>query len=734
MSKRIPIFLGILFVIFAVWLQLTSIPSIRLVLLRLENIAYDMSLRTQLLTHPKKLNMSSVAIVDVDDVSLNKEGRWPWPRAKLGELVHDLQAAGAVVVAFDMIFPQIEENIADEVEKEIIKEHLYNTGLDAAFKTIQPFFNNDLKFGLSMNDVDVVIGMNFFDQPRVIGVIPPPLIKLTTPDEEKLGIIEMSGVQGMAPLIAKTVKSAGFINVFPDSDGIIRRVPLLLRYQDGLYPSLALEAVRVYLLSNIKLVTGTYGNSQRLEGIELNNYVIPTDSRAQVVIPFIGKGFTYPYFSATDVLHQKIPAGSLSGKIVFVGTSAIGLGDLKATAIQNPYPGVEVHATVADGILKNNFAFKPAWAVGAEVFLIVFLGSILIFVCPYLGPRMLALFIIVFPVVLLFLNNFLREKTGLIIAIETPMALSVCIALLNLVYSHLFEARRREYIKAMFGQYVPEEHIDEMLKTGIHYGLHGEDRDMTVLFADIRDFTSLSEHMSAEQLKDYLNAYLSPMTEVIFKYHGTIDKYVGDLIMAFWGAPLQDKKHAKHAILAALDMQNEVIQLNKVLAEKKSPPIQIGIGLNSGMMSVGDMGSQFRLNYTVLGDSVNLGSRVEGLTKYYDVKIIAAENTVHQQTHFLFRLLDRVRVKGKNQAVSIYEVICRKKESNEEIKKEIKKSDEAIHLYFQQQWEKARELFSQLSKECPNKKLYQLYLDRITAFMKDPPPLDWDGVFTLMNK
>lgn len=734
MSKRIPIFLGMVFMIVGVWLHMTSNPSIRLVLIRLENIVYDMQLRADLLTHPKKLNTSTVAIVDIDDDSLAKEGRWPWSRAKLGELVDDLQSAGAVVIAFDMIFPQEEKNIVDDVLTEIKKEHLSSIHLDSTLKKVHSFFNSDAKFSFSMSDGDVVLGMSFLQRPDVVGIISPPLITLLTPDEKNLGLIEMSGVQGVNSVIAKTIKNMGFINVFPDSDGIIRRVPLLLRYKDGVFPALSLEAVRIYLLTHIRLVTEKYGQSPRIEGIQLNDYVIPTDSHAQVIIPFIGSGFTYPYFSATDVLHKKIPEGALAGKIVFVGTSAIGLGDLKVTAIQNAYPGVEVHATVADGILKKNFAFKPAWATGAEVFLIVVLGLIFTGICPYLGPRILTLIIILFPILLIVLNNLLREKTGLLIAIFIPMVLSMSIAILNLVYGYLFETRRRERIKTMFGQYVPEEHIDEMLKSHGQYGLHGEDREMTVLFADIRDFTSISEHMSATQLKDYLNTYLTPMTEIIFKYRGTIDKYVGDLIMAFWGAPLRDKKHAKHAINAALDMQKEVVTLTTILSEKNDIPLKIGIGLSSGMMSVGDMGSQFRLNYTVLGDSVNLGSRIEGLTKYYDVKIIATENTIRHQDEFLFRLLDRVRVKGKNEQVTIYEVICRKKEANEIIKKEILKHEAALACYFNQQWEKARKLFIELINDNPEKKLYPLYLHRIDEFINHPPPSDWDGVFILSNK
>jgi adenylate cyclase len=734
MNKRIPIILGFLFVAFAVWLQITSAPTVRLVLLRLEHIAYDMGLRAQVLTHSTRLNHSSVVVVDVDDASLNKEGRWPWPRAKLGRLVDELQAAGAVVIAFDMIFPQEESNIVEEVSKKLETEHLINTSLDVTLKKIKPYFNNDLMFSTSMSDGDIVIGMSFLNRPGVTGKIPDPILKLETPEQKKLGFINMQGVDGVNSVVASGAKNAGFINVFPDSDGIIRRVPLLLRYQDGVYPSLALEAVRVYLLGHIKIVTADYGGSQRIEGVQLNNYVIPTDSSGQVIIPFVGRGFSFPYFSATDVLQKKIPAGALAGKIVFIGTSATGLGDLKATAVQNPYPGVEVHATIADGILEKTFPFRPAWAFGSEIVLIVFLGVVLSSVCPFLGPRLVSLIIVFIPMLLILLNNYLREKTGFLSPIFIPLAMSVSIALLNLIYGYLFETRRREQIKEMFGQYVPEKHIDEMLKSKNTYSLYGEDRKMTVLFADIRNFTSISEPMTATQLKDYLNAYLSPMTEIIFKYHGTIDKYVGDLIMAFWGAPLQDKKHAQHAISTALDMQNEIINLNEGLIKQNMPPLQIGIGLNSGMMSVGDMGSRFRRNYTVLGDAVNLGSRVESLTKYYGVKIIATEYTMQNQEKFFFRMLDRVRVKGKDHGVAIYEVLGRRNEIDNELKKEVQAYEEALNFYFQQKWATAEDLFSRLAEHYPNRKLYPLYLERIASFLHNPPPVDWDGVYTMQSK
>ncbi|MBV8802460.1 MAG: adenylate/guanylate cyclase domain-containing protein [Gammaproteobacteria bacterium] len=733
MNKRFPTLLSLLLIALAIWLQVTSIPSIQLVLSRLESLVYDVQERAHVLTHPKNLNNSSIVIVDVDDISLEKEGRWPWPRAKLGALVNQLQTLGAVVIAFDMIFPQEEKNIINEVETEVVKQNLQNAQLNLTLQKIYPFFNNDAIFAKSMQNVDVVLGISFSRYQGIIGVVPPPILTLKNTDKN-LGFFNMNGLVGVNSIIATAGKNVGFINVFPDNDGIIRRVPLLLRYQNTIYPSLALEAVRVYLLSNIKLITAQYGESPRIEGVQLNNYIIPTDSHAQVIIPFVGRSFTFPYFSAADVLNNKIPQGAFAGKIVFVGTSAIGLGDVKATAIQGAFPGVEIHATIADGILKKLFPYKPAWAVGAEIFFMVILGTLLALFCPHFGPRILTVIILSIPIIILFLNNILREKTGLLLDFFMPMALSLSIALLNLVYGYIFESRRRDHLKAMFGQYVPEKHIDAMLKSGVQYELSGEDREMSVLFADIRDFTKISEQMTAMQLKNYLNTYLNPMTEIIFKYHGTIDKYVGDLIMAFWGAPLPDKLHVKHAMNAALAMQREIKKINEIFFEKNLTPIQIGIGLNSGVMSVGDMGSKFRLNYTVLGDAVNLGSRIESLTKYYGVNIIVTEYMVLKNTPFLCRLLDRVRVKGKDISVSIYELICRKDQAEPAIKKEIAEHETALTFYFQQQWEMAKKLFTELNQTYPDKKLYTIYLERINQFIQTPPSSNWDGVFTLLTK
>jgi len=733
MGKRIPIILGLLLVSFGCWLQLTSQSAIQHVLNGLQSMAYDIRLSAYVLTHPLSYN-PTVNIIDIDDKALQEEGRWPWPRTRLALLINKLHQLGAVVIALDIILPETEENIADSVFQEIAHQNLVTPNIKSTFEKITPYFNTDAVFAKSLLQGDNVLGISFLPRPETQGTLPAPILHLSDSLAHQLSFITARGYIGANVFLKDVVKNMGFINVFPDEDGVIRRVPLLIRYQNDLYPSLALEAVRTYLLSNISLITATYDNSVRLEGIQVGNHVIPTDIQAQAITPFIGKSFTFPYFSASDVLHDRIPAETFKGKILFIGTSATGLGDIKTTSIQTSFPGVEVEASMAEGILMDSFSYKPDWALGAEISLTIVLGTLLAGIFPFLGPRSLITGMIFIPCLLAFFNNWLWNKTGLLISTLVPVLMTLILAITNMGYGYFFETRKRERIKEMFGQYVPEKHIEAMIKTSSNYGLQGEEREMTVLFADIRNFTTLSEHMTASQLKDMLNRFLTPMTEIIFKYQGTIDKYVGDLIMAFWGAPLKDKHHAEHAIHAALDMQLAVANLHSAFALHGWPDIKIGIGLNSGIMNVGDMGSQFRRNYTVLGDEVNLASRVEGLTKYYGVNIILTENTRHHQKNFIFRQLDNVRVKGKKQAITIYEVICPQINLTSQLEEELEQHDKALNEYLNQQWQSAKELFHSLHIQHPKTKIYKLYIDRITEFEHTPPPANWDGVYTHAEK
>lgn len=729
MGKRIPTIIGIILVIISIWLQLSRSHSIQHFVNRLEHLSYDLQLRTNLV--PADFQSSSpIVIVDIDDKSLKAEGRWPWSRSKLSQLVDRLREQNVSVIAFDMLFAEKENNIAATIAEQLNKNKLLTPPFADILKKSQPLFDVDHFFAQSLAQTYAILALTFV--PRVLSenALPPPLFTLTPQQQKELNFITEKGFISNIPILQQAAKNFGFINIFPDEDGVIRRAPLLIEFQNGIYPSLALQAIMSFLNEPVDLFTPLYGGTHKIEGILLGKQRIRTDENGLVFIPYIGGSYTFPYFSATDVLNNKLPADALLGKIVFIGTSATGEGDIKPTAIDIAYPGVEIQATIAYGLLKNSFAYKPAWTYGEELVVTILLGLTATFLFPYLGPKILSAIILIFPVLMFFLNNAIWNKSGLLLSFLIPTFAVVCIALVNLVYGYLFESRRREHLKQMFGQYVPEEHIDEMIKTRGSFALGGEDRTMTVLFADIRNFTTISENMSASQLVDTLNTYLTPMTEIIFKHHGTIDKYVGDLIMAFWGAPLTDPEHAFHSLLAALEMQKKLRELTIEKSADHWPDLRVGIGINTGIMSVGDMGSKYRRNYTVLGDAVNLASRLESLTKFYDVAIIVSESSQINQSSFEFRKLDRVRVKGKLEGVVIYELIAEKKAITPEQKQELALYHQALSAYLAREWDKAKDLMTQLQTTYPDKKIYRIYLERINEFEQNPPDADWDGIYT----
>jgi len=733
MNKYIPMIIGVILVCLAVWLFITPVKFVRNLFDRLDHLGYDLQLRTRVLTDYQKPT-SPVAIIDIDNKSLQAEGRWPWPRSKVAQLVDKLHAQGASVIAFDIIFAEPQPNIALQLKQFLIKKGSLPDNMDVALQKNAAYFDEDAILAKSLQTTESVLALGFLPTTETSNRLPPPLFVLSPERKAQLAIYNTLGFIANIPILQQAAKGGGFINIIADGDGIIRRSPLLMAYKDGIYPSLALQAVLSLVHKEVRLLTPTYGDEVKLEGIKIGDQVITTDEKGQVLIPFIGPSYTFPFYSATDVLHDKIPKKVLQGKVLFVGTSATGLGDLQATSIQSPFPGVEIQATLVNGILENNFSYIPAWTFGANLFLTIFFGLLGTFLFPYFGPRSLLAIIVLLPPAILFLNNWFWTQTGLVISVLIPTLLILIIALLNIIYGYLFESRRRERLKEMFGQYVPAKHIDEMLKTSADYGLKGEDRDMTVLFADIRNFTSISESMSAAELVDLLNTFFTPMTESIFKHKGTIDKYVGDLIMAFWGAPLKDRHHAQHAIASALEMQKKLKTMQPEFEKYHCPELTIGIGLNSGTMSIGNMGSRYRRNYTVLGDQVNLASRVESLTKFYSVDIIVTENTQRNQPNFVFRKLDRVRVKGKKIGIEIYEVLCTRAELTPELMHDLELYDQALALYFQQKWEEAETIFLKLQQKHPNKKIYAIYLGRINEFKNAPFNENWDGIYTHLEK
>ncbi|MDE3046121.1 MAG: adenylate/guanylate cyclase domain-containing protein [Verrucomicrobiota bacterium] len=724
-GKFLPIFLGLVLVFSLAALLFVSAGPINDWIQTLENISYDLQLRHAY----KPLSKDTpVVIVDIDDPSIAAEGRWPWPRKKLAELTSKLGTLGAKVIAFDLTFPEAEKNIVTQI--------LEDSGENIpALEKMKDQFDYDALFAKSLSSTGSVLGFILKTEQEPQGAIGTPLLTITPELSEQIGLPRFNGYISNIAILESAAKKEGFINASPDPDGVLRFSPLLLQLENNIYGDLALQATLLFLgdAGLPKLLIESYGDQPVLEGIEFNTFTIPTDSWGRILIPFRGKPHTIPYVSAEDVMQGKAPAEKIQGKLVFIGSSATALGDLYATAIAPIYAGVEVHATIAAGILDHYFPYKPAWGKGASIALVLLFGVLCAILLPHLGPLLASAATIVFPLILFWLGRGMWVYQGIVLSVFFPIFIILILYVFNIAYGYFFESRHRKELRTVFGQYVPPACIDEMLKMGGDFSLHGETKELSVLFTDIRGFTSLSERFTAAETKQLLNQFLTPMTQVIFDDQGTIDKYVGDMIVAFWGAPLEDPKNAYHAVLAALDMQAKLKEVNVAFKAENKPELKIGIGVNTGPMSVGDMGSKFRRAYTVLGDAVNLASRLESLTKYYSVGIIIGEETQRKTaTDFLYRKLDSVRVQGKEKVVHIYEPLCELSKATPDLRSQVDLHHKAFDAYLHQRWDEAELFFQQLASISEG--LYHVYLQRIAHFRTSPPGPQWDGTYILESK
>lgn len=731
-GKSIPIGLGLLLVAVFLWIQHTGHGGVAAIRDRIEYLAYDLRLNATL--PDTAAAPAEVLIVDIDEQSLRQEGRWPWPRARLAGLLARLQEAGAAVVAFDMVLSEAETNAAAELIARLpadmqtsdIARHLRREALEQ---------DGDTRLAEQIAAGDTVLGVIFHNQGSApVGALPDPLFIAGT-DSAPLPVPELSTYTANREALQAATAFAGFLTALPDSDGVIRRAPLLLRHGDGLYPALALETARVYLLSEQpRLLTTDLGATTAIEGIDLGgSRIVPTDAAGRVLVPYRGPSGSFAQLSAAAVLRGDFDPALVANRIVLVGTSALALADLKATPVQSVYPGVEVHANLLAGILTGQFPHEPAWAPGASFLLLLLTGVLLAVLLPLLpAAAQIALSATTLGALITF--NVWLWHHNLVLGVAVPALLILHLAVLNLGYGFLFEAHGRRQLKDMFGQYVPPALVEEMNRAGERYDFSGESREMSVLFADIRSFTTLSETLSAAELKALLNRFFTPMTRIIFDRRGTIDKYVGDMIMAFWGAPLRDAEHADHAIAAALDMLRAVQNLRAEFAREGLPEIAIGIGINSGVMNVGDMGSQYRRAYTVIGDAVNLASRLEGLTKYYGADLVVGPRTRELAPGFVYRRLDRVRVKGKHEAVEVFAPLCRVSEQADSLREELAQHEAALESFWNRDWAEAQRVFAELHTAHPQTPLYALYLERIAQLRERSLPADWDGVYERREK
>ncbi len=628
----------------------------------LERKAYDLRINLS----AREATHNTVIIIDIDEESLLAEGQWPWRRAKVADLVNKLFDEYAIeTLGFDAVFAEPENSFSrDQIERAINDDTVTLESLEAE--------SGDAQFAAALDGRSIVMGIVFEppsaerDLPESVGVLPAPLF--TDDDEEskrlisEIGALPAGRYSANLKMFQDASITAGFFSILlQDPDGIIRRVGLLNKYNDRLYGSLSLKLIETYFYDELKPVfadqeysTDDYNSFEAIELIALED-PLPLDENAGVYVPYAKPGEGFEYVSATEIL-QGTYEGDISGAIAILGASAAGLVDRRSTPVAPALSGVEIHANVVAGILDGGFRVKPGWAIAANIIGLLLVGLILSVLFPYLSALSSAIVFVVCVIATIWGNWYMWTEENLIMAVAPAVFLITFLYVMTTVVGFFMESAARRVTQKMFGLYVPPEVVAEMSDTEDIFSQKPERKFMTVLFTDIRNFTTHSESMTPEDLAEWLNDFLTPMTTIIHEHKGAIDKYMGDAIMAFWGAPLDDEKHAEHATDAAKAMIDYLDTLNAHYRTKGWPEIEIGIGLNTGDMSVGNMGSEFRMAYTVVGDAVNLGSRLEGLTKQYGVPIIVSEFTKDVVSNYEFERLDHVKVKGKSEGVTIFSV------------------------------------------------------------------------------
>lgn len=709
------------------------------IMARLELISYDYRVPALFVEEPDP----SLVIVDIDERSLAELGQWPWPRRVVAELIDTLFSThGIAVLGVDVVFSEPESNVLAS-EWQQIRELYPELPADV------PVPGGDEQLAQVISSWPVVLGYYFsgldIAYPQVVqsvGMLPPPLQVVSAPDWTALDIpwVEADRFNGNLALLQEAANEFGagggfFDNPGVDVDGVFRRAPLIQKAPDGqLYASLPL-AVLSELLGNppVALNIAVAGGSYQLEGIDVGGFSIPTDSRGLALVPWYGPNRHFRYVSAVDVLSGALPADAIAGAIVLLGTSAPGLKDIRATPVAPVFPGVEINLTLLAGMLHQRFLAEPDYARAASLIILMMLGIAGAVTMPWLN----SLFIIVASATLLLLHtlfNLWIWQQGLLLAFAPSALLIVLLTGWNLLCNYLRESRRVNLVRSRFGQYVPPELVTDIIRSDKDISLDGEEREMTVLFSDVREFTSFSEQLSPGQLTDIMNRLLSPLTRAIHLHRGTIDKYMGDAVMAFWGAPLADDQHARHALESAFAMQSALEAINREFANEGLRELKMGIGIHSGLMNVGNMGSSFRMAYTVLGDNVNLGSRVEGLTKNYGVDILVTEHTQALVPDWAFRPIDKVRVKGRDQSVMLLTPIANRDVITDLQKHVIASSSHALDAYWQRDFERALTLFTAIAHTHAEDDVAHIFVQRCQFYLGNPPAPDWDGIWSHTSK
>jgi adenylate cyclase len=679
-----------------------------------------------------------VTIVDINEESLAKFGQWPWPRTRIADMVVNLTKLGAVAIAFDIMFAE-----PDRLNPDVAADTFRNLD-EATREKLRALPSNDQVLADAMRHSRVVLGETGL--PHVLSELDKglPVTGLAMLGEDPLRFMfKFPGLLRNTPVLEKAAGGRGMLTINPERDGIVRRVPMIMQAQGTTMPSLSFEMLRVVTgTDTIFIKTDLAG----IKSLGVKGFQIPTDLNGQLWVHFARRDPSI-FVSATDVLEGRVPPEKIKGKLVLVGTSAAGLNDLKTTPVDPAMPGVEIHAQVLESALTRAVLAQPYYGPSVEFFAALVLGLLVIAFAPAFGPVTLVVVGALFASVLVGTSWYFYTQYRLLIDFTYPLLSTTAIYLTLIFTSFVREQTQRRQIRSAFGQYLSPALIEQLAQSPEKLVLGGEEREMTIMFSDVRGFTTISESYKHDPqgLTALMNRFLTPLTNAILARKGTIDKYMGDAIMAFWNAPLDDKEHQLNACEAAVEMLERIDVLNqqRELEAKEGGhvyiPLNVGVGLNTGTCVVGNMGSDLRFDYSVLGDSVNLASRLEGQSKEYGFPIIVGSKTaLAVKDKFAILELDFIMVKGKKEPEVIYAIAGREDIAQSGRFQRLRNlTIEMLACYRSRDWDGALAAIERGRKSDDGhalELLYNLYEARIQGYRKTPPPEDWNGAFALLTK
>ncbi len=702
---------------------------------------YDARLR---LLHTDRLD-PRIVIVDIDEKSLAEQGRWPWGRDRVARLVDELfERQHIAVLGFDVVFAEPDTSSGLARLRQLAAGELADQpAFQRRVQALEPVLDHDARLARAFAGRAVVLGYYFNQDPRGrnSGTLPAPVMGADTLLGRDQRFTLWSGYGANIAPLARAAPMAGFFNPLVDPDGIVRAMPLLAEYQGQVYESLVLamyrEAQGRPAVDPLFAGTAQGAAPAPLRALRLRPAAgpgaeVPVGPGASALVPFRGQpgaqGGAFRYVPATDLIERRLGPDQLQGRLVLVGSSAPGLQDLRATPLSPAAPGVEIHAQLLSGLLDGRVPYRPDYAAGYEALVVLVVGLVLVWTLPRL-PAVAGVLAIAGAVAGVgVLGVALQAGAGLVLPQAASFAMMVGVLLLHLLGTHLFASRARRELLHLFGTYVPPELVDEMVRHPRRYTMEATSRELTVMFCDMRGFTCLAETMEPLQLQALLNNVLTRLSELIRENQGTIDKYMGDCVMAFWGAPVPAADHARRAVRTALDLAAAVEQINQDHRARGLPLVAFGIGLSTGMMCVGDMGSRLRRAYTVIGDAVNLGARLQELTPHYGVDILASETTRRQAPGFDWQELDRVRLRGRQAPVGLFRPWPQGAASRPDALGQALRSWEAfLGAWRRQDWAAAAGLLDVVRRQGDAPRLFALYAARLTQYRLAPPDPGWDG-------